>query len=140
MEQKRIEEVRERHKWADNWMEKLANHISVTTHAEIWDSLKDIPALLEEIERLTAQKEAMERAMYTSDTLEEYDSDKCCMFCKYGDDGTCAGFVEHGNPNNGYEFEHECNRCKGTTINERGGWEFDYERFGDEAALKEVSE
>jgi hypothetical protein len=86
--------------------------------------------LADEKRRERAAVECLERAMYTA-TTNHYDVDLCCMYCKYGPEGTCEGesTVLVGNPADGQEYDWDCRRCNGVSVNERGGWVFDFDRW-----------
>lgn len=95
------------------------------------DTIESLQACLTESQRRErAAVECMERALYTA-TTNHYDVDLCCMYCKYGPEGTCEGesTVLSGNPIDGQEYDWGCRRCIGVSANERGGWEFDYDRW-----------
>jgi hypothetical protein len=95
------------------------------------DAIEQLQAqLAAEKRRADAAVEVLERAMYTA-TTNHYDVDLCCMYCKYGPEGTCEGesTVLAGNPIDGQEYDWDCRRCSGVSVNERGGWEFDYDRW-----------
>ena len=106
------------------------------------NEIDDAPTLAEKNQQLAASQrreraavECLERAMYTA-TTNPYDVEMCCMYCKYGPEGTCEGAstVLAGNPIDGQEYDWDCRRCSGVTVNDRGGWEFDYERWRSDVA------